>query len=235
MCEDRYEIGIRGNWPGALAEQLRVPAACLRPVPDGVDDTTAALVEPAGCAHRAVVAAQLRPGQRVCVFGPGTLGLLAVQFIAARGVGVDVVGVQGHTLELARTLGAANAWRAGTEPTDHYDVVIDTSPSPSVGQLALRRAEPGGRVVLVGIADTPSVADLREITLNDLTVVGINSAAAHFDLALAELATGRIRTAPLVRAVVGLDDAGAALTGRVPGAGGPGPKTMVDPRVPPSR
>ena len=146
MCDDRYEIGIRGNWPGALAEQLRVPAAVLRPLPDSVDDTAGVLVEPAGCAHRAVAAANLRPGQRACLFGPGTLGLLALQFLVVRGITVDMVGVEEGSLRLARALGAANVWAAGVGPGDRYDAVIDASPSPIVGRLALRHVEPAGRV-----------------------------------------------------------------------------------------
>src|SRR6478735_3203173 len=34
VCADRYEIGIRGGYPGALAEQLAVPAAALVALPD---------------------------------------------------------------------------------------------------------------------------------------------------------------------------------------------------------
>ena len=31
--EDRFEIGVRGGWPGALAEQLPVPVTALRALP----------------------------------------------------------------------------------------------------------------------------------------------------------------------------------------------------------
>ena len=37
VCEDRFEIGIRNDWPGALAEQLLVPASALHALPDSVD------------------------------------------------------------------------------------------------------------------------------------------------------------------------------------------------------
>ncbi|WP_345636263.1 alcohol dehydrogenase catalytic domain-containing protein [Rugosimonospora acidiphila] len=33
VCDRRHEIGIRGNWPGALAERLLVPATALRALP----------------------------------------------------------------------------------------------------------------------------------------------------------------------------------------------------------
>ena len=34
LCADRYEIGVRNGWPGALAERLPVPATALVALPD---------------------------------------------------------------------------------------------------------------------------------------------------------------------------------------------------------
>ena len=65
VCADRYEIGIRRGWPGALAERLPVPEWALYPLPDAVDATMGAMVEPGGNALRAVRAAGLGPGERL--------------------------------------------------------------------------------------------------------------------------------------------------------------------------
>jgi 2-desacetyl-2-hydroxyethyl bacteriochlorophyllide A dehydrogenase len=231
VCADRFEIGVRGNWPGALAERLLVPAVALRAVPSALDDAAGALVEPGGCALRAVSASEAGPGSRVCVFGTGTLGLLALQFAVARGAVVDVVGIEPSSIALARDLGAVTVFEG--DPPRAYAAVIDASNSPAVPQRALRLVEPAGRVVLVGLADTPSLADLRDAVLGDITVVGILAASAGLDGAIAEYASGRVRTAPLVAATVGLDDVASVLTGlldgrRPPGAG-PGPKIHVRP------
>src|SRR5215211_7227458 len=48
VCADRQEVGIRGGRPGALAEQLAVPAASLHTLPETVDPVLGALVEPGG-------------------------------------------------------------------------------------------------------------------------------------------------------------------------------------------
>ncbi len=63
LCAERFEIGVRGGWPGALAEQLLVPASALYALPAGIGPVTGALVEPGGNALRAVRAALARPGQ----------------------------------------------------------------------------------------------------------------------------------------------------------------------------
>src|SRR3712207_856591 len=75
VCEHRQEVGIRDGRPGALAERLAVPVSSLHPLPDEVDPALGALVEPGGNALRAAAATQARPGDRVLVLGPGTIGL----------------------------------------------------------------------------------------------------------------------------------------------------------------
>ena len=106
LCEDRFEVGIRGGKAGALAEQLAVPAASLVELPDVVDDTAGAMVEPgSGNALRAVWGADLDPGDRVLVLGPGTIGTLAAQFARAAGAEVHVLGEREPSLSFARSLG----------------------------------------------------------------------------------------------------------------------------------
>ncbi|MDG4829498.1 alcohol dehydrogenase catalytic domain-containing protein [Solwaraspora sp. WMMD1047] len=230
VCPDRHEIGIRGNWPGALAERLLVPESALRRLPDALDDAAGALVEPAGCALRAVEAAQLTPGQRLCVFGPGTLGLLSVQFALARGATVDVIGIDPAGLALARQVGAAAVWSADELPDRRYDAVINASTAPEVPQLALRRVLPTGRVVLVGLADRPSLVDTREAVLADVTIVGVLAASAGLAGAIEAMAAGQVAVDRLVGATVGLAEVADVLAGHRPQGADNGPKIQVDPR-----
>lgn len=92
LCRDRYEIGIRHGFPGALAERLRVPAGSLQRLPDTVDAVAGALVEPGANALRAVRASLAGPGKRILIFGPGTIGLLAAGLARALGATVQLVG-----------------------------------------------------------------------------------------------------------------------------------------------
>src|SRR5262245_53948813 len=88
LCADRTEIGIRNGRAGALAARLPVPATALFALPDTVDATLGALVEPGGNALRAVSAAALQPGERLLITGPGTIGLLCAYIAAAQGIEV---------------------------------------------------------------------------------------------------------------------------------------------------
>jgi threonine dehydrogenase-like Zn-dependent dehydrogenase len=227
LCADRYEIGIRGGWPGALAERLPVPARALHALPDAVDPTLGALVEPGGNALRAVRAAELGPHRRVLIMGPGTIGLLAAQFAAAAGAEVHLLGL---TVEFARSLGFHRAWTAATLPDLAWDAVIDCSTAAALPARAVDLVEPGGRVVLIGIAGEPSRVDTRRIALKDLTVVGVLGGSGGLAETITRYAGGAVDPRPLVAATVGLDAARDVLAGVRDPAWGDAPKIHIDPR-----
>lgn len=230
VCADRFEIGIRGGFPGALAEQLAVPVSALHPLPGTVDVVAGALIEPAGNALRAVWGADLGPGDRVLILGPGTIGLLAAMFALAAGAQVHLLGIAERSLEFARTLGFHGVWSAQTLPRLPWDAVIDASNSPDLPAQALELVEPGKRVVFIGLAGSPSLIDTRTVALKDVTAVGILSASPGLAGAIEQFASGAVDPRPLVAATVGLDEAGAVLGGWRPPAAGAGPKIHIDPR-----
>ncbi|HEY8719052.1 zinc-dependent alcohol dehydrogenase [Pengzhenrongella sp.] len=231
VCERRFEIGIRGGWPGALAEQLLVPVSALHALPDEVDAVAGALVEPGGNALRSVRGADLSPGDSVLVLGPGTIGLLVAQLARAAGAEVHVLGRSERSLAFARTLGFAGVWADGDLPDLPWAAVVDASNAPGLPSRALELVEPGKRVVYVGLAGSPSMIDTRSLALKDVTAVGILSASAGLDGTIEQYASGAVDPSPLVAATVGLDRVGAVLGGWRPADAGQGPKVHIDPRL----
>ncbi|MEV0721042.1 alcohol dehydrogenase catalytic domain-containing protein, partial [Asanoa sp. NPDC050611] len=208
LCADRFEIGIRGGWPGALAERLPVPVRALHPLPDSVDATLGALVEPGGNALRVVEAAAVTATTRLLVLGPGTIGLLTAQIAAARGAEVHLLGRDAPSLAFARDLGFAHAWTSADLPDDLlFDAVVDATNATALPGFAVRRVEPGGRVVYIGIAEEPSFVDTRDLVLKDVTAVGVLSASGGLSGTIELYATGAVDPRPLVAATVGLDEA----------------------------
>ncbi|HEX4832296.1 MAG TPA: alcohol dehydrogenase catalytic domain-containing protein [Trebonia sp.] len=226
VCESRAELGIRGR-PGALAEQVAVPAVALRALPDEVDDARGALVEPGGNALRAVRAAALRPGDRLLVLGPGTIGVLAAMFARAAGAEVHLLGQADRSLPFARSLGFDGVWTAATLPALPWDAVIDASTAAALPARAAELVEPGKRVVYIGLAARPSLVDSRDLVLKDVTAVGILGASAGLDGAIGAYARGDVDPSPLVAARVGLADLAPVLAGQFPATAGPGPKVHV--------
>jgi threonine dehydrogenase-like Zn-dependent dehydrogenase len=231
VCQDRCEVGIRGGFPGALAEQLAVPATSLHALPGSVDAVAGALVEPGGSALRSVWGAGLQPGERLLVLGPGTIGLLVAMFALAQGAEVHVLGLDQRSVDFARDLGVHGGWTAADLPRLPFDAVVDASNSAELPARALDLVEPGKRVVYIGVAGRPSTVDTRAIVLKDLTAVGILGASAGLAGAIGAYAAGSVDPRPLVAATVGLGAVGDVLAGWRPAGAGPGPKVHVDPRA----
>ncbi|NUR67977.1 MAG: alcohol dehydrogenase catalytic domain-containing protein, partial [Streptomyces sp.] len=177
VCDTRQEVGVRGDRPGALAEQLAVPASSLHALPDTVDAEIGALVEPGGNALRAARATACGPGDRVLILGPGTIGLLTAMFVRATGAEVHLMGATDASLAFAHALGFAHVWREDTVPDLPYDAVVDASNAAHLPGLALRLVEPAGRLVYVGLSGEPSRVDTRTLALKDVTAVGVLSAS----------------------------------------------------------
>jgi threonine dehydrogenase-like Zn-dependent dehydrogenase len=230
VCADRSEIGIRGGFPGALADRLAVPVTALLALPDEVDDVCGAMVEPGGNALRAARAAGLPGGGRALVLGTGTIGLLTAGFLRAGGSDVHLLGNSAAGLEFARSLGFAGAWTRADLPPLAWDAVIDATNAAALPALAVDLAEPGGRVVYVGVAGQPSRVDTRTMVLKDITAVGILAGSQGLAGAVARYAAGDVDPRPLVAATVSLDRVGDVLAGWRPGAALAGPKVHVDPR-----
>jgi threonine dehydrogenase-like Zn-dependent dehydrogenase len=231
VCDDRQEVGIRGDRPGALAERLAVPASSLHALPESVDSTLGALVEPGGNALRAARAAALAPGARLLVLGPGTIGSLVALFARAGGAEVHLLGTEPRSLAFARSLDVAGVWTADDVPDLPFDAVVDASNAPGPAARAVDLVEPGKRVVWIGVAGTPSLVDARSLVLKDVTAVGILSASPGLAETITLYATGAIDPRPLVAATVALDDVARVLAGEQPTGAGPGPKIHVDPRA----
>lgn len=227
VCAQRYELGIRGGRPGALAEQVAVPARSLHALPDTVDDAAGALVEPGGNAYRSVQAAELSNGDRVLITGAGTIGLLCAMFARAAGAEVHLMGRGARSLEFARSLGFHDTWTHDALPELPWDAVIEASNAPHLPATAVELVEPGKRVVYVGLAGSPSLLDTRVLALADVTAVGILSASPGLEGTIHAYADHRVDPRPLVAATVTLDDLPEVLGGNRPEGSGPGPKFHV--------
>jgi len=229
VCENRHEIGVRG-WPGALAEKLLVPVSALHRLPDSVTDDMGAMVEPGGNAYRAVAASDARPGSRVLILGPGTIGLLATGFALAAGSEVHVLGITPASLALARGAGAHGVWTGSDLPDLAWDSVINATDDDSMPQFALDRVDPGGRVVFIGSAHKPTTLDAQSFVRKAVTAVGIMGGSHGLRPTIEAYENGSVDPRPLIAATIGLDAVGSVLDGDFPPSAGSGPKFLVDPK-----
>lgn len=209
ICERMQMLG--NHIDGAFAEFVCVRARDLVPLPQGVDPVEACIVADAvTTAYHAVVhRAQVRPGERVAIFGCGGVGLSAVQFAALAGAHVTAVDLDEGKLALARELGAADTVDAKAEPEPAraikkrsgggVDKALECIGHPKVIPAAHASLRAGGRLVIVGFADKPVELAAGKLMFMEQEVIGsLGCRPVDFPRVLELCASKRYRLAPLV-------------------------------------
>jgi len=206
LCPRRTAVGIDVH--GGFAHLARLPARCCWTAPPGLSDEQLLLTEPLSVVVRAVARAEVKPGVTAAVLGVGTLGLLALQVLRARGARVLAVGRTDRRLDLARELGAEAVHSLASAPgseaartfsgREGVDVVLETAGTPEAVAKAIELARPSGRIVLTGLPHEPSQVHFFWVVRRELTLVGSMIYQNEFPEAMRLLKDGAVRVDRLV-------------------------------------
>lgn len=229
LCPHMNEIGLYGL-QGAAAEYIAVPTRALVPVPDTVPDREAVFVEPAVTVRRALADTRCSVDDSVAVIGTGTIGLLAVMMARVISGQVVAIGVDDAGLELGFQLGADKAVQSGSEDPRKYSVVIEASGTGAGLREAIRVADDGARIAVVGVADEPvGEFPAAQITLRGISLLGIRHGLDFYDQTLEMFASDLIDTAPLISSIHPLHDVARAFHALAHERCG-APKVLVSPQ-----
>lgn len=216
LCDKLAALGLMAD--GGLAEYCKAPMAMCISLPNDLSFDHAALAEPLSVAVRAVRKGRLMMGERVAIFGGGTIGLFCLQ--VARNAGASAVYlIEPHAgrRDLALRLGAATVIDPSVDdPGDVLrqltgigpDLVIEASGAVAAGPAAIESARKAGRIVLVGLPVAPATFNLFSIATTEKEVIGSLSHVydEDFDTAVRLLADGRIEADLLITDRISLDD-----------------------------
>jgi L-iditol 2-dehydrogenase len=218
LCLRRTAVGI--DVDGCFAEVARVPERCCWPAPPAVGDDDLLMTEPLAVVVRAVARAAVAPRATAAVLGGGTLGLLALQVLRGAGARVLVVSRTARRFDLARELGAAATHAVTDGPLEAaaqafsgregVDVVIETAGTSAAVADALALVRPGGRVVLTGLPHEPTPVRFFSVVRREVSIIGSMIYQDEFPEAMRLVASGTVRTPPLVTHRFGLDAIGEA-------------------------
>jgi NADPH:quinone reductase-like Zn-dependent oxidoreductase len=193
---------------GTYAEYVVVPERNLLPIPDGIDDRTAAAALAFHTAwHSLITRGGLRAGETVLVVGAsGGVNTASLQIAKLAGATVFVVGSSAEKLALAESLGAdflinrsqEEDWSKAVHRLTGrrgVDVVVD-----NVGAtfpLSFRSAARGGRILTVGNTAGPKVEiDNRYMFGKHLSLIGSSMGTLQdFATVMGLVFAGRLRPA----------------------------------------
>ncbi|MBN2304581.1 MAG: alcohol dehydrogenase catalytic domain-containing protein, partial [Anaerolineae bacterium] len=202
-CRQRSTLGIM-NYDGAFADLFRLPVRNLLSVPDAVSDEAAVFTEPLAAACQVLESARIRPSDRVALIGAGKLGMLVAQVVRLSGADLSVIIRRDRQADLLAGWGI-RAVRRDTVPDNRADVVIDCTGSADGFAESLALVRPRGTVVLKSTYAGMPQADLTQIVVDEIRVVG--SRCGPFDAALRLLEQSLVEPRALIDACYELTDA----------------------------
>ncbi len=253
------QTGYCASTGGGWSERFYAHPSQLHLVPEEMSDTEALMVEPYACALHSVLSGAGVEGDKVCVIGSGTVGLLTLAALAATAPASEITALArySHQAAIATSYGAQIArtteelrriartkvrtMMVGNRITGAFDVTYDCVASPESIETALEVTRPGGTVVLSGMPTSAKI-DLsalwhKQITLRGSYAYGTEhhhgASTRTFDLALAEVSKANLGR--LVSLVYPLEDYEEAIN-HARNAGRRGAvKIAFDPRAKSSR
>jgi len=189
--------------PGGFSELILVPALNaaldLLPLPDSVSDEAATVIEPLACCVRGLDRARVDADTRLLVIGGGQMGLLIAQAALARGADVTVAELLPARRALAESLGARVV--APDQPISGFTVVMLATSAPAAWDLALSAADKGAVLQFFAPAKPGQQAafDINALFFNEFEIQASYSAGPRDTrAALALIASGAVKTAPLI-------------------------------------
>jgi propanol-preferring alcohol dehydrogenase len=141
---------------GGYAEAIVVSESFAYSLPEQFSDLDAAPLLCAGIVgYRALRLSNLKPGERLGLYGFGASAHIVIQLARHTGCEVYVFTRTESHVQLARELGAAWVGRAGDTPPGLLDSAIIFAPAGGLALDALRVLRKGGTVALAGITMSP--------------------------------------------------------------------------------
>ena len=205
---DRKGFGYGVN--GAMTKYVKVPARCLHHVPDELPFEQACLTEPCCVAYNAVVNnSHIKPGDRVIVLGPGTIGILCAAMAKLCGAEVAIVGLESdlHRLNIAKQYGCipivgdATEWAMKKDGLG-ADFIIDAAGASITLKIAMQLVRPNGHITKVGWGPQPLGFSLDPLVQKNVTLKGSFS---HnwpiWEKVIGLLASGALDVKPIIGGV----------------------------------
>ncbi|MCI8814354.1 MAG: galactitol-1-phosphate 5-dehydrogenase [Lachnospiraceae bacterium] len=194
MCRNYSYLGSRRN--GGFAQYVAVPTDNLIELPESVNFTEAAMLEPMAVAVHAMRRVKINPSDTAVVCGLGTIGLLLLMFLIESGVSkIFALGNKEFQRQTAKKLGLPDGFYCDIRNQDvekwiqaqtnglGADVFFECVGKNETLCQAVEFTAPGGKVMLIGNPHAHMALEKQiywKILRNQLTIAGTwNSSFTH--------------------------------------------------------
>lgn len=182
-CDNYSFIGSRQ--PGCYADYLELPQTNVIIVPDELSFDQVALIEPSSVARHMLNLGNFKAGQTAAVFGAGSIGLIAVQWLRIlKAKFIISVDISDKNLDAARKLGAhvtINPLRDDvvSEVYKHVkagvDISLEAAGVPQTLEQTVHITRPRGKVVCAGnqpVEKSLPLSFIENLMRRELSIIG---------------------------------------------------------------
>lgn len=211
-CGQTRYLGM-GVDRGGFAEFAVVPARHAFALPDTLDGTLAALIEPFAVGLHGANTAEIGPGDDVLVVGAGGVGLTTIAWLSAKGAArVTAADPDPERRKMALAMGATDAVAAAVECAGAaYDAAIECVGHPEQLQACQAAVRPTGRIVISGACAEPMTIEPITALLKELTIrFSVCYRPDEFRSVIAAFSNGDIDPTPVIGPKLGLGRIGEA-------------------------
>lgn len=181
LCINTYGVGV--NRIGCFTELLVLPESNVYPIPPGIDDEVASIMDPYGNAAHTALSFDL-VGEDVLITGAGPIGIMAAAMACKIGARhVVITDVNDYRLSLAEKMGATRTVNVTREDIgdvpkslgmrEGFDVGMEMSGVPSALDQMLENMNHGGKVAMLGIFADKPLLNTDLVIFKSLTLKGI--------------------------------------------------------------
>ena len=209
---------------GGFAEYMTRKPNGLFILPDSLDWTDGALVEPMAVSVHALRYVGMKPGDVIGVTGSATIGLSAIAAAHAFGAKKVIASAKyPHQAEAARKMGADVVTGSDGDEFEEAcreasggvgaDIVLESVGGHQAAALhqAIRATRPQGKTVNLGGIKVPMEIDLFDPLLREISIISVScydviDGVHDYEVAIDLLASGKIPYREIVTHQVSLDD-----------------------------
>jgi len=222
-CVDLHAVGV--DLDGGLAELVVVPERQVYELPRNLPAGFGALCEPLACCLRAMDHGEVKPGDKVAVFGGGVIGQLLTQLARLAGAQTVLVTRQLERRALAESLGAsatidpacsdvagAVGGPGGFAPGG-VDVAFEAAGVAATFQQAIAAVRHAGTVVVVGAAPSSMTVPISpfDVFERELRIVGSHLNPFTHGRAVELAGSGLLALGRLITRTIDLEDVPAVV------------------------
>ena len=179
-CENMTTFGIFAD--GGFAPECIVPAKQLYRISDDIEWERAVFFEPVSCVLHAFEHVEPHLGDRVLIYGGGTMGCIFTLLSLQSGAGsVTVVEPSEYRRGKVLEIGALPLEPGEEDSQGEFDVVIDACGVSDVVDKIIERASHGARISLFGQQNTQARSEINATQLNQKELVFSGSYAQSFN------------------------------------------------------